>query len=246
MLHFTMFNTQLSKDFVRVFQCTNVLCSQQQQLAELSGSYSSVQTVTSSTGYMRVVFTSDGSINSDGFNASWNLVSICVSCFQNLQPIRVSTVYADLVPNLQVPADFPCTGCGSTCGLLTASSGIFSDGSGMSNYPSNSSCEWMIVTTNAVLITLNFVEFSTQSSRDIVRVLQCLDSVCSQQQQLAELSGTYPSAQAVTSTTGFVKVVFMSDSTGEYDGFTATWSMVSLPYVMQHMHPSCNMNCDLT
>ena len=71
---FTELSTQPGKDFVRVFQCTDLSCSQQQQLAELSGVYATPQAVTSTTGYMKVVFTSDGSINYDGFNATWTTV----------------------------------------------------------------------------------------------------------------------------------------------------------------------------
>ena len=74
-LSFTEFSTQPGKDVVRVFQCADVLCTLQQQLAELSGMYTATQTLTSTTGYMRVVFTSDSSVNFDGFNASWNSVS---------------------------------------------------------------------------------------------------------------------------------------------------------------------------
>ncbi len=86
----------------------------------------------------------------------------------------------------------------------------------------------MIVSTSAQMIIVSFTKFSTQPHNDFVRVFQCVDAFCSQQQQLAELSGTYFSAQDVVSATGFVKVVFTSDKhqDGEYDGFTATWNMV--------------------
>jgi hypothetical protein len=70
----TELSTQLNKDFVHVFQCSDVACSQQLLLAELSGVYTTPQDVTSSTGYMKVVFTSDSSVNYDGFTASWTTV----------------------------------------------------------------------------------------------------------------------------------------------------------------------------
>jgi hypothetical protein len=69
-----MFSTQPINDAVRVFQCTQLDCSQQQQIAELSGWYLSTQSVTSSTGYMKVIFTSDYDGNYDGFKASWSMV----------------------------------------------------------------------------------------------------------------------------------------------------------------------------
>jgi hypothetical protein len=73
-LQFTNFSTQPLYDVVRVFECSNAFCSQHQQLAELSGTYSDVQSITSTTGYMRVTFTTDGSVNLGGFNASWTTV----------------------------------------------------------------------------------------------------------------------------------------------------------------------------
>ncbi len=81
----------------------------------------------------------------------------------------------------------------------------------------------MIASTNGSVITIQFTNFSN----DVVRVFQCSDVYCSQQQQLAELSGTYLSTQVMTSATGYMRVVFTSDGTGRYDGFIASWNMVS-------------------
>jgi hypothetical protein len=85
----------------------------------------------------------------------------------------------------------------------------------------------MIVSNNESQITLRFTDFSTQPHIDVVRVLECKDMRCSQQQQLAELSGTYATLPVVTSTTGFMKVAFTSDGSVNYGGFTASWSFVS-------------------
>ncbi len=72
---FTEFSTQANKDFVRVFECLDTTCIQQpKQLAALSGTLSGT-VVTSGTGIMKVVFTSDSDVNSAGFSASWNSVS---------------------------------------------------------------------------------------------------------------------------------------------------------------------------
>jgi len=94
----------------------------------------------------------------------------------------------------------------------------------------------MIAPPGAARVTIRFTEFSTQLLNDVVRVLQCTDIYCSQQEQLAELSGTYPSVQAVTSATGFIKVVFTSDSIASFDGFNATWSMVSKHFLSLCMY----------
>jgi hypothetical protein len=84
----------------------------------------------------------------------------------------------------------------------------------------------MIAQPSALALTLSFTDFSTQAGKDIVRVLQCTDISCSSQQQLAELSGWYSTTQFVISTTGFMKVVFNSDASVNYDGFTATASWI--------------------
>ncbi len=127
---------------------------------------------------------------------------------------------------LCVKVNYPCTGCGTACGLLTDANGTLSDGSGPANYSANATCEWMIVSTNKSMVKLQFSEFSTQPGNDVVRVFQCEDASCLQQQQLSELSGTYLSAQDVVSLTGYMKVVFTSDSTISHSGFTAMWSLV--------------------
>jgi hypothetical protein len=74
--HFTNFSTQPQNDIVRVLECIDIWCLQHQQLAELSGAYFTTKVIASATGYMKVVFTSDGSINSNGFTGFWNSVSI--------------------------------------------------------------------------------------------------------------------------------------------------------------------------
>jgi hypothetical protein len=104
---------------------------------------------------------------------------------------------------------------------------MITDGSTFT-YPSNANCEWMISPNDAFLITLNFTTFITQAENDVVRVYQCYDKACqSDQVQLAELSGTYSVPQAVVSVTGFMKVVFTSDSAVSADGFIASWVSVS-------------------
>jgi hypothetical protein len=120
---------------------------------------------------------------------------------------------------------------------MNDASGSFSDGSGTANYANNANCQWMIAPPGATRITLRFPEFSTQTRVDFVRVYQCTDVYCSQQQQLAELSGRYPVVQGLTSTPGFVKVVFTADGSVGFDGFTASWSTVySCVYVCVHMY----------
>lgn len=93
------------------------------------------------------------------------------------------------------------------------------------------------------MITLHFTEFSTQPGKDVVRVLQCKDIWCTEHQQLAELSGMYSSIQTVTSSTGYVKVLFTSDSSVNFDGFAATWSMVSEKYCCSQLYTMLLQAC---
>jgi hypothetical protein len=115
---------------------------------------------------------------------------------------------------------------GQECSLFTSQNGTFKDGSGLSNYKDNFNCTWMIAASGSFFISISFTELSTQLNKDFVRVFQCSDVACSQQQLLAELSGVYTTPQDVTSSTGYMKVVFTSDSSVNYDGFTASWAMV--------------------
>ena len=85
----------------------------------------------------------------------------------------------------------------------------------------------MIAPPGALEISLLFTNFSTEALNDIVRVLECKDYSCSQRKQLAELSGLYANRQVVVSATGYMMVVFSSDSSNNSDGFTASWSSVS-------------------
>ena len=105
--------------------------------------------------------------------------------------------------------------------------GTLSEGSGLSGYSNNADCEWVIAPYGAAQIMLHFTEFKTQPIHDVVSIYQCLDASCKQQVLLlAKLSGMYPKVQTITSTTGYMKVVFRSDGSTNAEGFQATWSSV--------------------
>ena len=69
-LHFTNFDTESSFDFVTVFSCTDLSCSNAVQLRSFSGTNMPAD-VTSSTGFMRIVWTSDYSVTYTGWTAEW-------------------------------------------------------------------------------------------------------------------------------------------------------------------------------
>jgi hypothetical protein len=84
-LSFSSFNTESGRDFVTINRCTSS-SSCVEQVARLSGSSVSLSTIyTSSTGYMQMVLTSDGSVLGSGFVASWSVpsTSTCTECPTN-------------------------------------------------------------------------------------------------------------------------------------------------------------------
>jgi hypothetical protein len=62
-------------DRVRVYQCTDITCASYTKIVELTGQYSSTKSVTATTGFMVVLFTSDYENTATGFTASWTSVS---------------------------------------------------------------------------------------------------------------------------------------------------------------------------
>jgi hypothetical protein len=127
---------------------------------------------------------------------------------------------------MQYKLVYNCTGCGSSCGVLNAANGTLSDGSNAALYTNSANCEWMIAPPGALQVTIRFTSVSTQTRTDVVRVFQCSDLACLQPQLLAELFGFHFMAQTITSTSGFMKVAFTTDSSVNYDGFNATWTSV--------------------
>ncbi len=82
-LSFSSFSTESCCDFVTINRC-NSSSSCVEQASRLSGSSVSLGNIyTSSTGYMQVMFTSDGSVASSGFVVSWSSrsnSSTCIVC----------------------------------------------------------------------------------------------------------------------------------------------------------------------
>jgi hypothetical protein len=222
---FTDFSSESSYDYVNVWKCTDSSCSYGQQLGTLTGSYSTKQSFTSSTGYIYVYFHSDSSVVYPGFSAKW--VSLDSPAFHH----SLLTHCADLAYINQIPSvtwllsqsGFVCSGCGSSCGLLTSSSGTFTDGSDSSYYPNDADCDWIIAPSDVQPITITFTEFNTESGYDFVKIWACSDSSCMYGQQLASLSGSYYSSQSFTSYTGYMYIYFYSDSSEVQSGFRATW-----------------------
>ena len=202
-LSFSGFGTESGYDFVRVYDGST-------QLGSFSGS--SVPAPLTSSGSMRVVFTSDGSVQDTGFTASYSTGGGGVVA---TPPAAVSTpilpVYSP--PSYPAPAATPDSSSSVPCSgtqTLTAASGSFSDGPG--TYGDNANCEWFISGSG---ITLSFSGFGTESGYDFVRVYDGST-------QLGSFSGSNVPAPLTSS--GSMRVVFTSDGSVQDTGFTASYS----------------------
>jgi Zn-dependent metalloprotease len=108
---------------------------------------------------------------------------------------------------------------------LSSPSGSFSDGSGGNNYGNNYGCYWFIAPPCASSVTLSFSAFDTELNYDGVVIYDDLTGT----NQIAVLTGTtLPSS--VTSTTGIMTVVFVSDYSTTGQGFSANYTSTGSAY----------------
>jgi Zn-dependent metalloprotease len=125
-------------------------------------------------------------------------------------------------------ASYTSTGTSPSCGgatLLSDSSGSFSDGSGGSNYGNNQLCYWYISPPCANSVTLSFSQFDTEQGYDGLIIYDDWSGT----NQLAVLSGTsLPSS--ITSNTGKMLVIFTSDYSLNYQGFSANYTSTGSAY----------------
>ncbi len=109
--------------------------------------------------------------------------------------------------------------------ILSTPSGSFNDGSGANNYGNNQECYWFISPPCASSVTLSFSQFNTELNYDGIVVYSDLAGT----NQLAVYSGTtIPSS--ITSNTGVMLVVFLSDYSTNLQGFTANYTSTGSAY----------------
>jgi hypothetical protein len=119
---------------------------------------------------------------------------------------------------LNYNSSYPVYCTGTT--TLTDASGSIEDGSGSNEYVNNANCKWEIMPTAAASVTLHFVSFSLEATNDKVRIIDIVNGTL-----LGNYSGsTIPSD--VTSPSGQMRVIFLTNSTVTDDGFSATYSSV--------------------
>jgi Zn-dependent metalloprotease len=103
--------------------------------------------------------------------------------------------------------------------MLTNPTGSFNDGSGSNNYSNNLQCSWYIAPPCATSVTLSFSSFSTELDYDGIVVYDSLDAA----NQIAIYSGTNL-PPSVTSNTGAMLIVFISDFSTTLQGFSANYT----------------------
>jgi hypothetical protein len=83
-ISFPSFNTEYGYDYVTIYQCSSASCSPQTEILRQSGSLnlSASNVYTSTTGFLKVTFTSDGSSTGSGFTGTWSAVAdpACTNC----------------------------------------------------------------------------------------------------------------------------------------------------------------------
>lgn len=127
-------------------------------------------------------------------------------------------------------ANYQAYGQNPTCGgdgeLLTTPNGSFNDGSGSGNYGNNQECYWFIAPPCASTVTLSFTAFDTEQNYDGLIILDGWDSNAN---QIAVLTGS-SIPNSVTSTTGKMVVIFVSDFMNSAQGFSANYTSTGSAY----------------
>ncbi len=145
----------------------------------------------------------------------------CMNLFTQGQKTRMRAV---LAPNGFRAGLLTSQGCSAPGGCsgtqtLTANSGTFSDGSGLSNYQNNADCRWLIQPSNVTAITLTFQSFSLLSGDSVI----VYDGGTITSPRLGAFSGS-ALPPSVTSTGGVMLVRFITNASGTADGFVASYN----------------------
>lgn len=124
--------------------------------------------------------------------------------------------------------NYTSTGITPTCNgltILSSPTGTFDDGSGSGNYGNNQNCYWYIAPPCASSVTLSFSAFATENGYDGIVVYDDLE--------LTNKLGVFTGSSIptpITSTTGQMLVIFVSDFTTTLQGFNASYSSTGSSY----------------
>lgn len=113
----------------------------------------------------------------------------------------------------------PTATCSGTT-TLTASTGVFDDGSATANYTDNLSCRWLIQPAAATSITLSFSAFDTEATNDVVNIY---DGTATSAALLGTFSGN-SIPNSVTSSGGAMLLEFTTNGTITSGGWNANYT----------------------
>lgn len=119
-------------------------------------------------------------------------------------------------------ANYTSTGITPTCNggvIFSTPTGSFNDGSGGGNYGNNQTCYWFISPPCANTVTISFSSFNTEQDYDGILIYDDLDAT----NQIAVITGS-SIPTPVTSNTGIMTVIFVSDYTVTLQGFNANYT----------------------
>ena len=187
---FTSFNTENCCDFLRIYDGPSAA-------SPLIGTYNGATSpgvVTSSTGCLTFVFTSDGSITSSG----WAATISCVAC----------------------GAPPPCLPNMSNCTANTCSGNFYDSGGIGGNHANNENFTTTICSDAGNCVAVNFTAFQLESCCDFLRIY---DGPNAGAPLIGTFTGAV-SPGLVTSTTGCLTFVFTSDGSVVNFGWEASIS----------------------
>jgi hypothetical protein len=208
-IHFSHFATEAGYDFVELYRGDTASASS--LLGNFSGTRADfTQTVLSDRAL--ITFRSDSSVTDQGFHAT----IMSVGAVGTSTPSSISPSMVPMAPSTR------CNGIQT----LQAATGTISDGIGP--YNANMNCEWIIDVSG---VELSFSAFSTESGYDFVTVYDG-----SLSQEIGRFSGTAIPSEVMSS--GSLRVVFTSDGSVEDLGFTASYTVRSLPASPVYAPPS--------
>ena len=77
-ISFTEFETDPNYDWVVVQRCSDASCSAPTEILRQSGSHPGTNGYSSSTGFLKVIFTSDDSFSASGWTLTWTTLQLCL------------------------------------------------------------------------------------------------------------------------------------------------------------------------
>jgi putative methionine-R-sulfoxide reductase with GAF domain len=207
------FDIESGYDWVRVYEVQ--LSGNELLIGAFTGRVRPSSAVTARFGLMKVIFTSDSSVNADGWMASYSIAPWGTA----LEPFPSATFAPTAAPT-QTPTAGPVPPTVSYCpgSYLTSQTGILGDGPGA--YSSNLNCVWFIQADGRT-INVIFNSFDLEFGYDFVRLYELQAS--GNEMLIASYTGRIvPSAVAARNG---MKVIFTSDPSVQGDGWSASYSV---------------------